>query len=1276
MGLGYFVNDVTILTEIGVLVFLLGKVYAASRFSRLKEFLILSSLAEFGLIFFGLGLGDINGIVGSGFHFLYQLIVRLLIYFTAMQLIKVTNNDNLERFRGLVKKEPFLVTVFAFGLFSSLGLSPFKGAIGKNLIIYSAVSAQHYILAFLVMLASLIEAGCFLKILHELLLKEQSEETNLTGETCRKGKITIVAKGLLIGLSFVTALLTLFQEPVMHLLSNIIGGPFNINFKSLVELESNWSWLVLVPYVGAFIVYFLGKASISLRNIVAVFVSLISVVLTWQSSDLDGLSRLFALVMTSVCFLVTLYSTAYFKNKSYSDRYFFFLMLMQASLVGITSSNRLGNFYTFWELMTWSSYFLVIHEQTKEALEAGYKYFMMCTAGAYSILLGALTIQAKVGSGNLAVVTNHLAQLPLTLLVILSLFFILGFIVKIGLVPVHNWLPAAHPVAPSSISAPMSGILTKIGVYGVLKLVFMVFGVALIAGSNLPGHFQLGSLIAVLGALTVLYGDIKALQQTDVKKLLAFSTMAQVGEIVIAIGIANYISLVGGLSHVLNHAIMKNLLFLAIGAIIYRAKSQEINRLKGIGRQMPITSLCFSIGILGIMGLPPFGGFVSKYMMLYGLIQAHQWVYAGVILLGSFIGAFYYLRLIKTIYFEKYEGPVISEVPVAMLVPSVGLAALVVVNGLFPQFALSLIKPAASAVALASNMVITSIPDLTITWPLAVVIPMAGGAIAYYLGKNSPKLGGWVGVAGLGLTTVTLVWSNGVLSLSTIFALLIAFMGVLNLLYSVGYMDHSHAQNRFYFFFLTMIGGLIGVVLSKDLFSFFSFWEIMSSWALYFTIIHEETRDALREGFKYFIFNYAGATLMLFGILILTVSTGTFDFALIGKKVASLPPGIQFVSLLSIIGGFLMKAAMLPWRIDYQMHPPAAPTPVSGYISSVLLKSAPFGIIKLLYMIFGISTVIKVSNSLMGIELGQLMGWISGLTLLWAAAMALLQSDMKKLLIYHTVSQMGYILLGISLGTALGIAGGLLHLVNHMFFKNLLFLGAGAIMYRTGFKSLDDLGGLAKRMPITSSVFAIGALSISGIPPFNGFTSKWLIYQAAADKGEVSLAIMSLVASVFTMASFIKFLHSAFFGQMSDKLKQVREVSATMLVPMVVLAGLCVLFGVVPGLPLGFISQMQSQIGQQSIDTSLFSLYSVDGMWSIGILVVLLLIGGVISVGVYLMCNRNIRYTDVYTCGNTDLTPEELQVTSHNLYETPKYLMKNALNIIKSLFKERGERNA
>jgi formate hydrogenlyase subunit 3/multisubunit Na+/H+ antiporter MnhD subunit len=161
------------------------------------------------------------------------------------------------------------------------------------------------------------------------------------------------------------------------------------------------------------------------------------------------------------------------------------------------------------------------------------------------------------------------------------------------------------------------------------------------------------------------------------------------------------------------------------------------------------------------------------------------------------------------------------------------------------------------------------------------------------------------------------------------------------------------------------------------------------------------------------------------------------------------------------------------------------------------------------------------------------------------------------------------------------------------------------------------------------------------------------------------------------MAYLVKFLHSAFFGQLPEKLSQVREVPATMLAPMVVLAGLCILFGAVPGLPLSFIAKIQREIGQPAIDPNLFNLYSANGLWSTGILVILLLVGGLISMAVYSAYSRKVRYTEVYTCGNVDLKPEELQVSAHHLYETPKQLIKSELVGLKRLFgQDRGQGDA
>ncbi|MBZ4688449.1 MAG: dehydrogenase (quinone) [Clostridiales bacterium] len=1264
MDFGTLINGSYMIALFGAIVLMVGELVALKQMKNLIQLLIISSIAEIGYILLGLGMGTYEGISGALLHLEYQIVMRGLVFFAAAAFIARGRSHSIEKLQGIGKTMPVTATLFGFGLFSVMGLSPFKGSISKFLIIYAAIQSGHLVFAAMATLGSIIEAVYYLLVIQRLCFEEPVQE----GQVAVKVRETSPAlMAVLLVLSGLTAFMGLFPEPFIHNVEHaaavLLGstGP-----DQLPVFESPWSTLVLVPYVGGFIVYLVGRFSPALRNLLAVVITSTTVYLAWQGGDFDSLSKLFALIMAFIGFLVTLYSVGYLKGKQYTNRYFFFLLLMLGTLLGLTTSKELGNFYIFWELMTWTSYFLVIHEQSKKALRAGFKYFIMCTSGAYIMHFAILTLHVKLGTFDMAVISANLQVLSPSLMLVVLGMFIIGFGVKTGLAPMHSWLPDAHPVAPSSISAPMSGILTKTGIYGLVRILFVVFGAGLLAELGTAGQFStIGFVISMLGALTFLVGEIMALRQTDIKKMLAYSTMAQVGEIVITLGIGTYLSLIGTLYHVLNHAIMKNLLFLAVGALIFRLKSQEITKFKGIGRVMPVTALCFSIGILAIMGLPPFNGFISKFLMLYASVQSGHLALAGLILMGSIIGGFYYLKLIRIIFFEKYEGPALKEAPITMLIPIGILTGLAVFNGLYPQAGMALVKPVADFIAAKGQMAVTAIPNVSIVWPMVAVIPIVGALVTYLLGRRSAKVSGWLAVVTMVATLITVFTASSDLDVfSWSFALLIAFIGVLNLLYSLGYMEHGHAQSRFYTFFVLMIGGLLGVAVSKDLFSFFAFWEIMSSWTLYFVIIHEETKEALREGFKYFIFNYVGASLMFLGLLVLTAKTGTFEMGELAGRLSALPTGLVALGLILMLLGFAMKAAMLPFRIDYQMHPPTAPTPVSGYISSVLLKSAPFGMAKLFYVFGGVALISKfgLAGEIPGLM--YTVAWVSALTILMAAALALLQNGIKLMLIYSTVSQMGYIILGISLGSSLGVAGGLLHLVNHMLFKDLLFLVAGTIMVKTGIGDLNRLGGIGRKMPVTLGAFAIGAFSIAGIPPFNGFTSKWIIYEAAMEKGYVFLALLSLLASVLTLASFVKFLHSAFFGQLPKELENVTEAPWTMQIPMIILAVLCVVFGVFPGIPLSTIVAIESWLGLTPVSVSLFGVDSGLGAWNAGVIAVLLATALIAGIGIYFIGNGKIRYTKIYTCGVSDLKAEEVHVNSHNLYESPKGLVKRCIKVL------------
>ena len=481
------------------------------------------------------------------------------------------------------------------------------------------------------------------------------------------------------------------------------------------------------------------------------------------------------------------------------------------------------------------------------------------------------------------------------------------------------------------------------------------------------------------------------------------------------------------------------------------------------------------------------------------------------------------------------------------------LAALSLLLGLAPQLPMQLVLPVASLCYEPTSAAPQIMLAMNVFWPVYVVVPVFGAVLpALFAGWR--RMAGWTSVGVLLLTALlVLLFGRDLDMLSFCFALIVPLVGAVNMAYAVGYMEHSHSQWRFYCAFTCMCGGLVGMAASQYLLSFFLFWEIMSSWTLYMAIAHEGDKASLREAFKYFLFNLLGAGFLFVGLCVLGPFT-PFNAGLLAGLVPDLPAGAAWLGMALLAAGFVMKAAQLPFRIDWQMHPALAPTPVSGYISSVLLKSAVIGLIKLFMLLGG---GFALAGILDGFEQGVIsvtVMWIGGITIIMAAVQALRANGIKLIFIYSTVSQLGYMVLAVAAGGALGYAGGMLHLINHVFFKDLLFLICGAVMFATHRDSLDDLGGIGRKMPFTLCMFAIAGLSVVGVPPTSGFSSKWLIYHALMQAGQPFLALLSLVGSVLTLAYIAKFLHAAFLGQPAPDLDDVHEAPGVMRVPMGILA--------------------------------------------------------------------------------------------------------------------------
>lgn len=383
--------------------------------------------------------------------------------------------------------------------------------------------------------------------------------------------------------------------------------------------------------------------------------------------------------------------------------------------------------------------------------------------------------------------------------------------------------------------------------------------------------------------------------------------------------------------------------------------------------------------------------------------------------------------------------------------------------------------------------------------------------------------------------------------LSIIIAIVSFLLWLAVSIYSISYIKTDLV--RYYSLLLIVLGAIQGTVLAKDLISFYVFLE-MTTVATYFLIIHKKSVVALQAGYKYILMTLIGAFLILLSIILVYVDTGSYEVIVITKSGGSIAP------VLFLVGCFI-KAGAVPLHTWLPDAHPAAPSPVSAFLSGMMIKIGAYGIIRFIFPTLNLD--LRATN--FGELLSALIMSIGIASMLIGVLLALVQTDVKRLLAYHSISQMGYILLGIGLGTELGLAGGLYHLVNHAMFKGLLFLCMGAVIYSTGMRKLDDLGGLWKRMPITTSTCIIAALAISGIPPFNGFASKTVLAEAVTNFSFV-LKLVMIVTAALTFASFLKLIRYTFFGEPKEQLIAAKEAPLLMLLPMIVLAILCVFLGI------------------------------------------------------------------------------------------------------------------
>ncbi|WFD09315.1 proton-conducting transporter membrane subunit [Tepidibacter hydrothermalis] len=405
---------------------------------------------------------------------------------------------------------------------------------------------------------------------------------------------------------------------------------------------------------------------------------------------IDKLAVLFSLLASTLWIFTTFYSMEYMEHEKNEKRFFTFFMLTLGVTIGIAFSDNLITLYVFYEMLTLVTFPLVIHSESEDAFKSGKKYLIYSFGGATFVLLGMMllyNINPDLSFTAGGILNGNVAGNEKMILVIYILMF-LGFGVKAAVVPFHSWLPAAM-VAPTPVSSLLHAVaVVKSGVFSIIRVSYFIFGAEVMR--RVDAHIY-SSIFVVI---TILMGSFLAIHHDNLKKRLAYSTISQLGYIILGVIMLNENALVGGILHLVNHALIKIVLFFCAGAIYTKKHIKNISDMKGIGKEMPITMWCFSIASISLIGIPPTNGFVSKWYLALGGLNANKIMFPIILLLSAFLTSTYLLPIIVTAFFEKNEGAEIenNDPGIRMLFPIVCITAIVALLGIFPNIVVEFVN--------------------------------------------------------------------------------------------------------------------------------------------------------------------------------------------------------------------------------------------------------------------------------------------------------------------------------------------------------------------------------------------------------------------------------------------------------------------------------------------------------------------------------------------------------------------------------------------------------
>ncbi len=490
---------------------------------------------------------------------------------------------------------------------------------------------------------------------------------------------------------------------------------------------------------------------------------------------------------------------------------------------------------------------------------------------------------------------------------------------------------------------------------------------------------------------------------------------------------------------------------------------------------------------------------------------------------------------------------------------------------------------------------------------LIILIFFSGAILSFIINKMVPKFSGYttfITIAIVSFLFFTQVEINsitqftlggvqmqfGVNSYTYIFAILVLGLSLLASLYSIKYMQNNDRLGYFYSNYILTIAGMLGIIFSRDFISFFIFWEIMT-WSSYLIVIYDGKHSS-KSGMKYMIFSAIGAYAMLSAIVSIKGSYGTFIISeAIENGAFNFSENIYIPIMLLV--GFAVKAALMPLHVWAPNAYSKSPMSFTAIFSGAMSKMGILGMGIVLASVYSHSTE---NNAFSVLVLKQVIGWLGGITAVMGTIYALIQTDAKKLLAYSSVAQLGYIIVGLSTGTKLGVMAALFLAIVHAVFKGALFMVVGAVERQTGTTDMTKISGLIRRMPFTFFTALVSIIALAGIPPLGGFVGKWMLYEALiTESNNYFLVIVVFFSSTAAFLYSFRFLFGLFLGQEEKETENVKEAPIMMLIPMVILALILIVTGAFPGVLFEPIAHGMHYLGFSDVNWDMSILVNVWG---------------------------------------------------------------------------------